>query len=669
MLLRVLLMFGLILAAAAVSSQPSGTSPAAVSAADFFRRPALSSPRLSPDGSRIAMLIPGPEGRTVLAVADVATPNRRVGVARFSDADVRSFQWVSDRRLVFDAVDFQSALGEQFGAGLYAVDVDGKDFVWLVGRGLRGESEGHVAMRPLRWNHALLSTLRDGSDDVVVARYEFRREGEPGSSTPLRLNTRTRYTREFASKPPGEAADWVLDRSGVPRAAVSMDAKGLARVLLRKSDNEVWVEIDRYDINDPPPGSIFPEAFDTDGQLLVKSLRNDDARTLAVYRFNAERNKTSPEPFFALKGYDFTGRLIFDQATQRLVGATYVSDAAGTAWFDPSMKAIQERVDSLLSGTANIVHCEACLSQQRFIVSAWSDRQSQLYFVFDKSRQGRESLSFLGASRPWMDAARMAEQDLVRVKARDGQEFPAYITKPRGNGPWPTVVLVHGGPYVRGVKWEWNADAQFLASRGYLVVEPEFRGSTGYGDRLFRAGWKQWGLKMQDDITDATHWAVKQGLADPKRLVIAGASYGGYATMMGLVREPDLYRAGINWVGVTDIDLMYSIDWSDFDGSVWQRYGMPKLVGDRVADRAQLEATSPLKRAAEITKPVLMAYGTKDFRVPLPHGVKMRDALKASGKAEVEWVEYEEEGHGFLLEKNQVDFWLRVERFLARHLR
>lgn len=669
MLRRVLLMCGLMLVTAAVSSQPSGTSPAAVSAADFFRRPALSSPRLSPDGSRIAMLLSGPAGRTVLAVADVNTPKRRVGIARFSDADVRSFQWVNDRRLVFDAVDFQAPLGEQFGAGLYAVDADGKDFVWLVGRGLRGESEGHVATRPLRWNHVLLSTLRDGSDDVVVARYEFRREGEPGSSTPLRLNTRTRSTREIAPKPPEGAADWVLDRTGVPRAAVSMDAKGLARVLLRKSESEVWVEIDRYDINDPPPGSISPEAFDAEGQLMVKALRNDAARTLALFRFNAETNKKSSEPIFALKGYDFTGRLIFDQSMQRLVGATFLSDAAGSAWFDPEMKAIQEQVDALLSSTANIVHCEACLSQRRFIVSAWSDRQSPVYFLFDKSRHGKEALSLIGASRPWIDAAQMAAQDQVYVKARDGLEFPVYITKPRGKGPWPTVVLVHGGPYVRGVKWEWNADAQFLASRGYLVVEPEFRGSTGYGDRLFRAGWKQWGLKMQDDITDATHWAIKQGLADPKRLAIAGASYGGYATMMGLVREPDLYRAGINWVGVTDIDLMYSIDWSDFDGSVWQRYGMPKLVGDRVADRAQLAETSPLKRAAEITKPVLMAYGTKDFRVPLPHGVKMRDALKAAGKAEVEWVEYEEEGHGFLLEKNQVDFWQRVERFLARHLR
>lgn len=263
----------------------------------------------------------------------------------------------------------------------------------------------------------------------------------------------------------------------------------------------------------------------------------------------------------------------------------------------------------------------------------------------------------------------MAEQDLTRIRSRDGLLIPVYVTKPHSKGPWPTVVLVHGGPYVRGVTWGWSANAQFLASRGYLVVEPEFRGSTGYGSQLFRAGWQQWGLKMQDDVTDATRWAVDQGLADPRRLVIAGASFGGYAAMMGLVKEPNLYRAAVNWVGVTDIDLMYSIDWSDLDGSVWQRYGMPKLVGDRVKDRAQLDATSPLKRAAEITKPVLMAYGTRDFRVPLPHGTKMRDALNAAGKVDVEWVQYEDEGHGFLLKKNILDFWGRVERFLAKHVR
>jgi dipeptidyl aminopeptidase/acylaminoacyl peptidase len=174
---------------------------------------------------------------------------------------------------------------------------------------------------------------------------------------------------------------------------------------------------------------------------------------------------------------------------------------------------------------------------------------------------------------------------------------------------------------------------------------------------------------MQDDITDATRWAIAQGLADPKRIAIAGASYGGYAAMMGLIKEPALYRAGINWVGVTDIELMYEIGWSDFMGEKSMRYGMPKMIGDPSKDAAQLRATSPLQQAARIRQPVLMAYGEKDVRVPLPHGLKMRDALRAAGHKEVEWVEYEGEGHGWMLLQNQIDFWSRVERFLQTHLK
>ena len=662
---------GVLLAAGAHAQATTAAASAPPPVQDFFKRPMLASPVLSPDGRKLAMLVPGPSGRTVLAVADVETPTRRVGVARFDDADVGSVQWVNDKRLVFTAIDFQSALGDQFSGGLYAVDVDGENFVWLIGRGIAAESKGHPANRPLRANHVFARTLRDGSDDVLVVRYRFREfVDDPGGSTVLRLNTRSKATRELVQDEPDHAFEWVLDGKAQPRSAISVDAKGIARVLLRDRNEGAWRELARYDSYDPPPGSIVPAGFDKDGNLLVRSLRDDPARTTALFRLDLKTGQRDDKPLVAIKDHDLTGDLIFDRVSGELIGVNYVSDAQGIAWLHPEMQKLQQRVDELLPGTANLLRCGGdCLRQQRFVVASWSDRQPGVYFLFDKTRSGRDSLTLIGASRPWIDPRRMAQQDLVQVKARDGTIVPTYVTKPAGKGPWPTVVMVHGGPYVRGVTWGWNPDAQFLASRGYMVVEPEFRGSTGYGDKHFRAGWKQWGLTMQDDVTDVTNWAVAQGLADAKRLVIAGGSYGGYATMMGLVKEPELYRAGINIVGVTDIDLMYSVDWSDFAGSVWQRYGMSRLVGDREKDRAQLDRTSPLKRAAEITKPVLMAYGGKDFRVPLPHGTKMRDALKAAGKVEVEWVEYEDEGHGFLLEKNQIDFWTRVENFLARHVK
>jgi dipeptidyl aminopeptidase/acylaminoacyl peptidase len=309
--------------------------------------------------------------------------------------------------------------------------------------------------------------------------------------------------------------------------------------------------------------------------------------------------------------------------------------------------------------------CGGCEDIDNVLVTSTSDRSPAVYRLF---RASKNALEPIAASRPWIKSQDMAATDMVRIAARDGLDIPVYVTRPNGQkAPAPTVVLVHGGPWVRGGEWSWRADAQFLASRGYVVVEPEFRGSTGYGFKLYKAGWKQWGLAMQDDVADAAQWAIKQGYADPKRVGIAGASYGGYATLMGLVRNPELFRCGVNWVGVTDIDLMYSITWSDFSES-WKRYGMPTLIGDREKDSAQLAATSPIKQAEKIAQPLFMAYGSIDRRVPIDHGTQMRDALRKTN-SKVEWKVYSEEGHGWLLPANNIDFWTRVEEFLDKNLK
>jgi dipeptidyl aminopeptidase/acylaminoacyl peptidase len=265
----------------------------------------------------------------------------------------------------------------------------------------------------------------------------------------------------------------------------------------------------------------------------------------------------------------------------------------------------------------------------------------------------------------------MGRQEPIRYKARDGLEIPGLLTLPPGGvrKNLPMVVLVHGGPWVRGASWGWNPQSQFLASRGYAVLQVEFRGSTGFGIRHFEAGLKQWGLGMQNDIADGTRWAIDQGIADPRRICIAGSSYGGYATLMGLVNDPDLYRCGIDWIGVTDIELMYTGTWfSKSDASPgYLRYGMPVLIGDPVKDAAQLKATSPIQQAARIQQPLLLAYGKEDRRVPIYHGKKFYSAVTRTNK-QVEWVAYGGEGHGWSLPKNRIDFWQRVERFLDKHI-
>jgi dipeptidyl aminopeptidase/acylaminoacyl peptidase len=172
---------------------------------------------------------------------------------------------------------------------------------------------------------------------------------------------------------------------------------------------------------------------------------------------------------------------------------------------------------------------------------------------------------------------------------------------------------------------------------------------------------------MQNDVADGTRWAIAQGFADPKRICIAGASYGGYATLMGLVNDPDLYKCGVDWVGVTDINLMYTGTWLGNSDAADEWKKMPEIIGDPVKDAAQLKATSPIEQAARITQPVLMAYGGVDHRVPLYHGQRFYDAVKRTNP-NVEWVEYPEEGHGWRLEKNNIDFWGRVEKFLDKNI-
>jgi dipeptidyl aminopeptidase/acylaminoacyl peptidase len=332
------------------------------------------------------------------------------------------------------------------------------------------------------------------------------------------------------------------------------------------------------------------------------------------------------------------------------------------------MKAVQQAVDKLLPVTVNLLSVPARAETPWMLVRSYADAIPPAYWLYNTDTK---QLSKLGESRPAINPKQMGRQQVIRYKARDGLEIPALLTLPPGGTKTglPMVVLVHGGPWVRGSSWHWNPQTQFLASRGYAVLEPEFRGSTGFGAKHFMAGWKQWGLTMQNDVADGTRYVIDKGIVDPKRICIAGASYGGYATLMGLVNDPDLYKCGINWVGVTDINLMYNGSWSHSSdmSDEWKQYGMPDMIGDQVKDAAQLKATSPIEQAARITQPLLLAYGGVDERVPIYHGKLFRDAVTKTNK-NVEWIEYPEEGHGWRLPKNNYDFWTRVEKFLDQNI-
>jgi dienelactone hydrolase len=643
--------------------------PSSVPVEAFFNFEDMDAPILAPDGSAVALLVRNKAGRRQLAVIETADLRKVRIVASFEDYDIEGARWVNDKRLVFGLYDEAVAAVEQKAVGLYAVDRDGENFRLLIrlqGREMEtGTMIKHHELSPQ--DYGFNRTLVDGSDDVVVYRYLLNekiadawRFFETTGVVPMRLNTRTGELHEMvAGRAPDNAWDWSIDAQGHVLAAMSL-VRGEAALLV--PDAGAWKERARFPAYGTGRGYSLVEEVGADGSVYARHWGGSSGAD-ALYRLDLATGTPAPAPLVSVKGFDVSAALVQDYRAHKLLGVRYQADAAGTAWFDPAMKAMQAKVDARLPGLVNMLVPADCGCASRALVVSASDRQPPLFFLYEPAT---DTLTQIGSARPAISPREMADTDFVRIQARDGNDLPVYVTKPHGKGPWPTVVLVHGGPWLRGWDWDWDGESQFLASRGYLVVKPEFRGSKGYGSKLYLSGLRQWGLAMQDDIADATQWAVKQGLADPARTCIAGASYGGYATLMGLVRYPELYRCGVAWAAVTDINLMYDVAWSDM-GNDYREYGMPTLVGDQQKDAAQLESTSPLRQASRITRPLLLAHGGVDRRVPIVHATKLRSALDAA-HAPVTWLEYKDEGHGWYKPETRADFYRRMEAFLAANI-
>ena len=628
-------------------------APVPVSA--FFAKSQFSGAVLSPDGANVALMLRGPDGNTVLAMKPAAGgPARQIAAIR--GMDVGAVHWVNNRRLVYSAVKLDD--GDEHavavGPGLHAVNIDGSRPVHLIAHDWNGNARG-TTLPP---NTRFLSTVHDdASSDIYVVRYEAFREDFEGYSL-FRLNTETSNLVRVAT--PENVFSVMIDAGGVPRIA-STRSKGAVEMHYNDPKTGQWRKLK------PAAGAgaqgYSPVLVTRSGQMYVLAHHGRDTRGL--YRFDVEGGKLDPEPIVGLKHYDFNGSLVMAPDRETVLGLRYETSEPITTWLDEGMKQVQDKVDALLPSTINSVEPARDAAADTLLVTSFSDTEPGFWHLYHRSTG---KLTRLGTSHPDISPLAMSGKSMVRYKAADGLEIPAYLTLPRNGGGknLPLVVLVHGGPWVRGGHIGWNREVQFLASRGYAVLQPEFRGSAGFGQAHYRASWKQWGQAMQEDVADGARWAIGQGIADPKRVCIAGASYGGYATLMGLIKHADLFRCGVDWVGVTDINLLYDLRYTSTSQDA-KMYGLPRLIGDQVKDAAMLKTISPLENADRITQPLLMAYGAKDRTVPIEHGKKFYAAVKKANPR-VEWIEYPDEGHGWYYERNKIDFWTRVEKFLGENI-
>jgi len=667
---------GVILAAAAwvVAAQGSaGGADGPVPAAAFFAHPNVLKATLSPSGTRLAVATAQGAERVGLVVYDLRPPVKVTRAAQFADADIASFHWVNDERLLFTMVDLKTGSDEdsRTGPGLFAVNADGSGLRELIARRWFDAPTGpQLSWHVLNVHYRLLHVPSRGpgaaNGEVIVGQREFHfPSNDLVHVRPMWLNVQTGRTRSLDAPIPTGTVDWLFDKAGEPRVAITRDDRHQA-IQWRGPGDAVWTKLAEGDLRRLP---FLPYHVDDGGQLLVTRLHGPD-RLQVLARYDFRRRAVEPEPLVQLEGFDFEGAMIEGRGDAPPLGVHVKADGETTVWFDKRMQALQDKVDARLPGRVNRLSCGRCGEPDMvLLVRSWSDRDPGQLLLY---RPDADHWQLVAPVMDGIDPARMAAVELRRIKARDGRDLPVWLTLPAGakpGAPPPAIVLVHGGPWVRGGEWAWSAMEQFLASRGYLVISPEFRGSHGYGDLHYRAGWKQWGRAMQDDVADALSWARAQGLADPQRACIAGASYGGYAALMGLVRHPELYRCGVAWVGVSDLNLyVQGSVWVNDDVSALGRtVSLPELVGDPKTDAAALAEVSPVVQADRIRAPLLLAYGAGDRRVPLAHGERLREAMRRSGR-EPGWVVYPDEGHSWRLTATQVDFAGRVERFLATHL-
>ena len=613
---------------------------------------AFSNLKLSPTGAYVGSVLRH-GARSMLVVLDPKT-RTQVGGLKFSgETQVFDFWWVSDKRLVV-------SLGETFGTRdtpsptgeLYGVNFDGSAAGMLVGYrvagpaiGTRFSSHADVGLVAAE----LLDTLKGDDDNVLVTIWPLDRK-DPTTRVE-RMNVTT-GKRTFVASVPVRRASFLTDNHARVRFAVGADADNISKLYYRRNDDAEWsLE------NDESTSGVVetPVGFSRDDSIAYLRVEQKEGpdRIIAFDVSSGQRKEVASDP-------TIDPRVLYRNGADDVIGAQFVQAAPRTVLFDaadPDAQ-LQRKLEQAFKGQVARV-ASSTNDGRRKLVYVYSDTDPGSYYFFDVAASKAD---FYLASQEKIDVEKMSPMRSFDFTARDGMKLHGYITLPKNaKGPVPLVVMPHGGPFDIADKWAFDNDAQLLAEAGYGVLQVNFRGSGDYGRAYLHAGAREWGGKMQDDVTDATQWAIKSGQVDPKRICIYGASYGAYAALVGVAKEPGLYRCAVGYAGVYDLKLMTS----EGDGKAKSsRTWLREWVGD---DDARLAAASPTNMADRIKAPVFLAAGGEDPVAPIKHSQAMEKALRRAN-VPVETLYYPNEGHGFFTTEHQRAFYEHLLDFLDKHI-
>lgn len=592
-------------------------------------------PRISPDGRHLVYLDRSTE-KFVVAMMDLGTTKiDAILVGEVGDFSVTGCWFKNDTRLLCHFAGTDMDMGHAFNVTrLLALDIDGKNQKVLVQNGRAGGSQ---------FQDRIVDELRDDPRNVLI---ELDDDANIFPSV-FKLDIYTgKMERVQSDRTP--IMSWSTDRDGIVRFGYG-EKGGQSSYIARDSATAPWRTLLKFQVFDNQKFSVYGFGV-LPNKLIVAA--NKDGRD-AVWEMDLA-DQSDRQLLFANATVDVDGPVHWPN-DDRLVGFAYETDKPHLQLFDGRAIGVQDAIDKALPGTVNRV-ISGSRDDQRLVISSESDLQPVAYFLLDLKQSRLQRLS---PSPKQLTPANLAPMKPVTVKAADGAEIPGYLTLPVGRDPknLPAVVLPHGGPYARD-SWGFDPLVQMLASRGYAVLQLNYRGSTGYGDDWFRQGFQQWGSKMHEDITAGTRWLMAQGIADPKRVCLVGWSYGGYAALIGAIKAAPLYQCIVSIAGVSD---MRDLAW---DNSVFYDGRRMTEMSTGTADR---EENSPLKRATEIKLPVLLVHGTWDVRVNVDHSKSMARALTGAGNA-TKLVLIEHGDHSLSKPAMRLTLFQNLEQFLAAHL-
>lgn len=594
---------------------------------DFFKNPEKVSYTISPNGKYIAYLAPWEKRMNIFVQQRGSEDAKRI--TAFTDRDIMTCFWGNDDIILF------------------AKDKDGDENFHLYSVGINGGIEKDITpFENVRCN--IIDELYDSETDILI---ELNNR-VPEVFDVYRLNYQTGEL-EMVVQNPGNISSWICDHEGIVRAAVSTDGVNTS-ILYRQNDKEDFKVVLTTNFKDTLRPLFF--TFDNKHVYAASNLARDKS---AIIKFDLSSAKEM-EVIYENREVD-VNLLAYSKKRKVLTSAVYVTWKRERKFFDAESEELFRTLESKLKGY-EITIADLNKNEDVFIVRTYSDRSMGSYYIFDKNTGDLQKLTDVS---PWINENEMCEMKHLIYNSRDDLEIHAYLTLPIGIEPknLPVVINPHGGPWHRD-EWGYNPEVQFLANRGYAVLQMNFRGSTGYGRKFWEASFMQWGKTMQDDITDGVEWLIKQGIADPKRIAIYGASYGGYAALAGLVFTPDLYSAGVDYVGVSNLfTFMESIP------PYWKPYleMLYEMVGNPVKDKEYMRNASPVFHVDKIKSPLLIAQGRQDPRVNVKESDQMVEALEKRG-IDVPYMVKDNEGHGFHNEENRFDFYEAMEKFLAKHL-